>query len=86
MTPLASPIERDLRGQARAYEHKVRLGLPVFQYFSISVFSMPLRLAFADLRSSVIDKFLVGAARRDLALIQNWVAASRSYNTTLHHA
>ena len=32
-TPLAPPMVRDLRGQARAYRHTVGLGVPVFQYF-----------------------------------------------------
>ena len=32
-TPLASPMVRDLRGQARAYRYTVGLGVPVFQYF-----------------------------------------------------
>ena len=30
LTPLASPMLRDLRGQARAYRHTVSLGALVF--------------------------------------------------------
>ena len=32
-TPLASPMVRNLRGQARASRYIVGLGAPVFQYF-----------------------------------------------------